>query len=190
MITCISAEPLVTCEVVETSLKVTIDASAAEAGLEFEVTVTLVDVDDEPESTIYELKIAIVEPESDEEEIEEEEKAPAFAGVVIDDLEVDEDSKKQDFVIEFVPIPPRLSLRDVSAKGIVTITCSKELLVPNDYNETITPDVLQLSLKPDPSQDESKLAFAWQWVSFEPTLLTLQLVFENPVWVSKGYSLD
>lgn len=35
-----------------------------------------------------------------------------------------------------------------------------------------------------------KLAFAWTWVSFEPTILTLQLSFENPVWVSKGFSFD
>ena len=119
--------------------------------------------------------------------------------------EDDQTVQTSDFIVEIIDVPilfnyeveeeitdserPTMYIEEVNFEGLVEVRFNHQMIRPNITN--INETVLELYIVPaDRDTDLSKLQFTWNTTAFSPLQMTIQLFFENPIYVSAGEYRD
>jgi hypothetical protein len=62
--------------------------------------------------------------------------------------------------------PPIFVIENIDSHSYVTLTCNKFLNRTWDWNQTFLDGALNLTIRPGIGQDESNVAFLWDYVNF------------------------
>ena len=148
-----------------------------------------IDGEDEPRNTQYRVSIEVVEEteeeaEEEEEEIVREEEEDGEEFVFVPDFEFKFEGVKIEEGEVFIPEPPTLSIDSVDKFGLLTISFSQSLIVPQDYETVIDTTVLDIETKPYSSSRKSLVGLTWEVDSYSEDQLVIQLIYDNAKYVS------
>ncbi|TNV87623.1 hypothetical protein FGO68_gene4551 [Halteria grandinella] len=170
----------------------TISAPESEKNGTYIVTVTLKDDNPSPKSSTYTFSIIIVEKVAEEIQpvTPTTNQTSPLASVTNGNSSSIFQKPIKKTVISANPVPIKVSFASMQSSGIATIAFNQPLLVPKVF-AIIEVDVLKIRVLAGRDSDESLLRIAsWQVVDFTPSQLKIQIVFENPLYISKNNYKD